>query len=90
MDTSVSDGHWGMQHHCIFTVATLITDVRFKQFLIRTAVQQGEHSRQRTVMDTSLSDTIEAHGTLLPYDAECMGSSVSQYCYLKIKNFQLE
>ena len=36
----------------------------------------GEHSRQRAVMDTSLSDTIEVRGTI---DAECVGLSVSQY-----------
>ena len=29
-------------------------------------------------MDTSLSGIIEARET---YDAECVGSSVSQYCY---------
>jgi len=47
-----------------FIVATLITDILFEQFLIRTTVQRGEHSRQRTVMDTSLSDIIEARTTI--------------------------
>jgi len=42
-----------------FVVAALITDVLFKQFLFRTAVQ---HSRQRTVM--ALSDIIAVHGIL--------------------------
>jgi len=43
-----------------FIVATLTTDVLFEQFLIRTAVQWDEHSRKGTIMDTSLSDIIEA------------------------------
>ena len=74
-----------------FVVATLITDVLFEQFLL------GEHSRQRAVMDTSLSDTTEGCGTI---DAECVGLSVSQsilfpkkvnkLVHLKNKNFQLE
>ena len=38
MDTSVLDDNWGLQHHPIFTVATLITDIIFEQFMIRTAV----------------------------------------------------
>ena len=38
MDTSDSDDNWYAQHHCIFIVATLITDVLFEQFLMRTAV----------------------------------------------------
>jgi len=37
-DTSVSDNNWGVQHHRIFIVVTLITNVLFKQFLIHTAV----------------------------------------------------
>jgi len=48
----------------IFIVATLITDVLLEQFLIRTAVYQGGHGRQRTVMDTSLSDIIEVRRTI--------------------------
>jgi len=47
-----------------FIVATLIKDVLFEQFLIRIAVSWDEHSRQRTIMDTSLSDIIEARGTI--------------------------
>ena len=35
-----------------FILATLITVVLFEQSLVRTAVEQGEHSRQRTVTDT--------------------------------------
>jgi len=38
MDTSVSDDNWGVQHHCILVVETLITDGLFEQFFIRTAV----------------------------------------------------
>jgi len=38
MDTSVSDDNWGMCHIVFFIVATLITDVLFEQFLIRTAM----------------------------------------------------
>ena len=65
-----------------FIVATLITNVLFKNFLIRTAVQWGEHSRQRTIMDTLLLDIIEAAEPILPYDMEFVGLSVSQYYYL--------
>jgi len=41
MDTSVSDNNLGVWHHRIFIlhVATMITDVLFKQVLIRTAVE---------------------------------------------------
>jgi len=39
-----------------FTVATLVTDVFFEQFLIHTAVKQAEHGCHRYVMDTTLSD----------------------------------
>jgi len=46
-----------------FIVATLIIDVLLEQFLICTPVQWGEHSRKRTIMDTSLSDIVEACGT---------------------------
>jgi len=45
-------------------VATLIMDMLFKQFLIHTAVQRGEHSKQRTVMDTPLSDIIKVRATI--------------------------
>ena len=38
MDTSVSDDNWDAHYHRIFIVATLITGVLFKQFLIHTAV----------------------------------------------------
>jgi len=58
----------------LLTTDNFITDVLFEQFLISTAVLLGEHSRQRTVMDTSLSDIIEAHATI---DAECMSLSQS-------------
>ena len=61
MDTSVSDNNLGVQHHRIFMVATLIIDILFEQFLICAA---GDHSRQRTVMDNSLSDIIEVCGTI--------------------------
>ena len=37
-----------------FIVAILIVEVLFEQFLIHTTVQWVEHSRQRSVMDTSL------------------------------------
>jgi len=50
-------GRAAPSYFCI--VATVITDALFEQFLIRTAVKRGEHGRQRTVMDTSLSDIIE-------------------------------
>jgi len=49
--------------------------------------------RQRTVIDTSLSDMIEARALLLPYDVEYVDSPVSnvnKLVYKKIKNFQLE
>ena len=36
-------------------------------------------------MDTSLSDIIEACGTITTYDAECVGSSVSQSILLFAK-----
>ena len=50
MDTSVAEDNWGARGTIIFlVVATLITDVLFKQFLIRTTVERGEHSKQRTV-----------------------------------------
>ena len=42
-----------------FIVATMITEVLFQLFLIRTDVQRGEHSTQRTVMDTLLSFQIQ-------------------------------
>ena len=65
MDTSVSDDNWGACGTIVFlVVATLITDVLFEQSLIRTAVLQGEHSKQRTVMNTSLSDIIETRATI--------------------------
>ena len=39
MDTSVSDDNWGVPGTIVFLVVpTLITDVLFEQFLIRTAV----------------------------------------------------
>ena len=80
MDTSVSDDNWGTHGAIVFlAVATLITDMLFKQFLIHTAVQWGEPSKQRTVMDTSLSDIIEARAI---YDAECV---VSQLLILQKK-----
>ena len=47
-----------------FIMATLITDILFEQLLICTAVQWGEHSGKRTVMDTSLSDIIVARGII--------------------------
>ena len=50
--------------------------VLFEQFLISTAVQLGEHRRQRAVIDTSLTDIIEEHRTI---NVECVGLSVSQY-----------
>ena len=68
-----SKGKWILQFQTIngehntivfFIVATLITDILFEQLLIRTAVQRGKHSRKRNVMDTSLSDIIEAHGII--------------------------
>ena len=37
-----------------FIVAILIAEVLFELFLIRTAVYRVEHSRQRSVMDTTL------------------------------------
>jgi len=43
-----------------FIVATVITNVLFEQFLILA----GVHSRQRMVMDASLSDIIEARATI--------------------------
>ena len=62
MDTLVSDDNWGAWHPRIFIVTTLITDILFGQFFIRTAVHWGEHGRQRTIMDTSFSDILEAYG----------------------------
>ena len=39
MDTSVSDDNWGGRGTIVFlAVATLITDMLFEQFLIRTAI----------------------------------------------------
>ena len=64
------EGQWIFQFQMIsgarsiIIVVTLITGVLFKQFSICTAVYQGKYSRQRTVMDTSLSDIIEARGTI--------------------------
>ena len=55
MDTSVLGDNWGI---VFFIVATMITDVLFEQFLIHTAVQWGENSIQRTIMDTSPSDIL--------------------------------
>jgi len=72
-NTADRKGQWILQFQMItgarsnivfFIVANLVTDVLFEQFLICTAVLQGEHSRQRTIMDASLSDIIEARGTL--------------------------
>jgi len=57
MDTSVSDNNWGTQHHCTFYSGYI--DYR-RTF----AVEWGEHGRQRTAMDTSLSDIIEVCGTI--------------------------
>ena len=40
MDTLVSDDNWGAWHHHIFlSITTLIADMLFEQFLIRTAVK---------------------------------------------------
>jgi len=65
MNISVLDNNWDAHSTIVFLiVATLITDVFLEQFLIRTAVQWGEHRRQRTVMDTSLTDVIEVHRTI--------------------------
>jgi len=41
-----------------FVVATLITEVLFKQLLTHIAVQRVEHSWRRREMDTSVSDDI--------------------------------
>jgi len=39
MDTSVSDDNWGARSTIVFlAVATLIADMLFEQFLIRTVV----------------------------------------------------
>jgi len=51
---------WGAQHHYIFMVATLITNVLFEQFLIYTAMKLGEYCRQRIIMHTLLLDIIKA------------------------------
>ena len=58
MDTSVSDDNWGAQQHRIFH-----SDYRHT---FQTVFDSYccEHSRQRTVMDTSLSDIIEVRGTI--------------------------
>ena len=71
MNTSISDSNWGTQHdrssyfdyRCTFRTV-------FDSYCCVT-----EHSRQRAVMDTSLSDINEACGTI---DTECVGLSVSQ------------
>ena len=43
-----------MEMSVLFIAATFNTEVFFKQFLIRTAVLQVEHSWQQHVTDTSL------------------------------------
>jgi len=63
-----------------FTAATLITGVLFEKFLIHILCNWVNIcSRQRNIMDISLSDIIEACRTI---DAECMGLLVSQYYLL--------
>ena len=76
MDTSISDDIWGTapSYFCIVARRTFWT------VLDLYCCVMGEHGRQRTVMDTSLSDIIEVHGILPLYGVECMGSSVIIIC----------
>ena len=55
--------------------AVLIADGLFEQFLIHTAVLWVEHSQQRSVMDTSLSDNnLYNWGTWYqPFLSVCVG-----------------
>jgi len=67
-------------------VATLITDVLFKQFLIRTAVYRGQHSKTKNGNGYfTLRYNVRRTQQLLSYDAEWVGSSVSQYYYVFAK-----
>ena len=59
MDTLVSDDNRGARHCRIFHSGYFDYRRAFEQFLICTAVQWDEHCRQRTIMDSSLSDIIE-------------------------------
>jgi len=42
----------------IFTVATLVTEVLFEQFLTCTSMQWVEHSCQRCIMNITISDDL--------------------------------
>ena len=64
MDTLVSDNNWGTALFLLFIVATLIARHTFLTVL---DMCWGEHSKQRTIMDTLFSGTIEVHEPLLPY-----------------------
>jgi len=66
MDTSaVSDDSWGAWHYRIFHSGYFDYRCTFHTVLDLYWCVQGEHGKQRIVMDTSLSDIIEACGTLL-------------------------
>ena len=62
MDTLVSDNNWGTALFLLFIVATLIARHTFLTVL---DMCWGEHSKQRTIMDTLFSETIEVHGTVI-------------------------
>ena len=64
MDTAVSDDNWGAQHHRISLSSYFDHELVFQTVLNLYCCVTGEHSKQRTVMDTSLSDIIEACTTL--------------------------
>ena len=81
MDTSISDDNWSARYDRIFHNGYFDYRRTFQQFLLRCAVLLGEHSRQKTVMDTSLSDIIAAHAMMRN---AWVYQSVSQY-YLQKK-----
>jgi len=64
MDTSVSDDNQGALHHRIFHSSYFDYRHAFRTVLVSFWYVGGEHSCQRMVMDTSLSDIIEARTTI--------------------------
>jgi len=60
MDASVSDDDCGTQHHCIFHSGYFVYRRTFQAALdLYDCVTVNIAHRQRTIMDTSLSDIIE-------------------------------
>ena len=75
--SSVLDDNWGMWHHLYFYSGYFDYRGTFQTVLDFYCYVTGVNI---AVLDTVLSDIIEAHGTIT---TECVGSPVSQYYYLQ-------